>query len=186
MSWRIFHLTFSESCANICITALIRLQHSVHQAIAATRDIKGVCHMRNQLKTTHLRRLVNQLVDSTVVTPSLAEMLRHHLETEWTRLSRPPYDAIYHVHDGQETFIELRVLDASAYQDIVYEKGRALLSIGVNGALASPGDEERVNRLFPNHAFRTCPHCHQRFERWFDYYGHIHLDHFPLGLVSGQ
>lgn len=142
--------------------------------------------MKNQLKTAHLRRLINQLVDSTVLTPSLAEMLRHHLDAEWTRLSRPPYSAIYQVHDDQETYIELRVIDASAYQDIVFEKGRALLSIGVNGALLSPEDEARVNRLFPHHSFRTCPHCQMRFDNWFDYYGHIHLNHFPLGQVSGQ
>lgn len=138
--------------------------------------------MRSQLITYYLRRFVNQIVDSTLSGPSLAEMVNHHLEADWTRMHVPPYAAVYKVFDREETFLELRVTDARGYEDRVYDRGCALLKIGVNGALTAPEDEAYARQLFPTQAFRTCPTCKTRFHNWFDYYGHIKLDH--LGSAS--
>ncbi len=131
-----------------------------------------------QLTTYALRRWVNQIVDATMASPSLAEMVQHHLDIRWRRLgSRIAY---YSVQDCDEVYLDLRVVDASGYPDDLYERARALIRVGVNGALLSPADEASVAQWFPNQAFRTCPHCQKPFQSWFDYYGHLHLDHFPL------
>ncbi len=134
--------------------------------------------MRSQIRTYYLRKLVNQLVDSTMTSPSLAEMVRHHLSVEWVRYPHPPYQALYRVHDEREAYWELTVTDARGYPDPVYERGLALLRIGVNGALASSDDESFAQRAFVGQPFRTCPHCQEPFERWLDYYGHIKTTHW--------
>jgi len=136
--------------------------------------------MRSQLITYYLRKFVNQVVDSTLVSPSLAELVQHHLWVEWVRQHRPPYQAIYQVFDAQETFLELVVTDAVGYQDEVFQRGLALLRIGVNGALVSPEDEDYARKTFHGQPFRTCPHCGRQFHGWLDYYGHVKIDHWGL------
>ncbi|WP_020376656.1 hypothetical protein [Sulfobacillus thermosulfidooxidans] len=131
--------------------------------------------MRKPLQTYYLRKLINTLVDATLTSPSLAEMVHHHLQVEWIRgqmLSQ------YRVFDSRgEVYWELSVIDAHGYTDMLYQQGLALLTIAINGALVTPKDEERAKELFPNRAFRTCPYCHQRFHSWLEYYGHYKLDH---------
>ncbi len=134
--------------------------------------------MHNQLRTYYFRKFVNTLVDSTWESPSLAEMVRHHLRVDWTRQHQPPYLAMYQVYDEHESFLELWVVDAHGYSDTVYERGLALMRIGVNGALASPEDELGATRMFEGQPFRTCPYCHTPFARWLDYYGHIKTSHW--------
>lgn len=140
--------------------------------------------MKSQLLTYYLRKLINHLVDSTLTGPSLAEMVRHHLTADWVRVHLPPYPVIYQVYDRDETFIELRVTDASGYPDDTYEKGCALLKIAVNGALLAPEDEAYARRVFPLTAFRTCPICRLEFGTWFEYYGHVKLDHMAHPLTG--
>ncbi|MCY0885564.1 MAG: hypothetical protein OWV35_06720, partial [Firmicutes bacterium] len=68
--------------------------------------------MRAQLGTFALRRFINAVVDSTEVTPSLGEMVHHHLEVDWARMKTTPYHALFAVHDSRERWIELRIEDA--------------------------------------------------------------------------
>ena len=130
--------------------------------------------MRKPLQTYYLRKMINTLVDASLTSPSLAEMVHHHLQVEWVRgqmLSQ------YRIFDSQEVYWELSVVDAQGYADMLYQQGLALLAIAINGALVTPSDEERAKNLFPNRAFRTCPYCHRKFHSWLDYYGHYKLDH---------
>ncbi len=130
--------------------------------------------MRKPVQTYYLRRLINTLVDESLTSPSLAEMVHQHLQVEWIRDRRLSQ---YRIFDSREVYWELSVIDAHGYTDTLYQQGLALLAIAVNGALVAPADEERARKLFPNRAFRTCPHCGQRFHSWLDYYGHYQLDH---------
>jgi hypothetical protein len=134
--------------------------------------------MRAHLATYYLRKWINAIVDSTETSPSLAEMMKEHLEVDWARLKAPPYEAIYAVHNKKERLIELRVVDARNYLDEVYQRGWALLRIGVNGALVTPEEEEVARSLFATDTFRTCRVCGARFSSWLDYYGHLKLAHF--------
>lgn len=134
--------------------------------------------MQSQIETYYFRKLVNHIVDSTLMTPSLAEMVRHHLLVDWTRQLRAPYSAVYKVYDDRESFLELKVTDARAYPDPVYLRGAALLKIGVNGALMSSDDESFAAQTFQGRPFRTCPHCQSPFLHWLDYYGHISTAHW--------
>lgn len=134
--------------------------------------------MHSQLKTYYLRKFVNNVVESTLTSPSLAEMLRHHLWVDWMRQHYPPYLALYKIYDAQESFLELSVTDARGYEDAVFEQGLALLKIGVNGALATPDDEQYAERTFEGRPFRICPRCQTPFARWLDYYGHIKTSHW--------
>jgi hypothetical protein len=134
--------------------------------------------MRTELVTYYLRKFVNHIVDSTLYSPSLAEMVHHHLGVEWTRQRVPPYQGVYHVFDDGETYLELHVTDARGYLDHVYLRGLALLRIGVNGALVTPEDETFARSAFAGRPFRTCPHCHQQFDSWLDYYGHAKMAHW--------
>lgn len=124
------------------------------------------------------------MVASTERTPSLAELVRHHLEVDWSRMSRPPFHAMFAVHDTQSRWLELNVVDADSYSDALYRRGRALLCIGVNGALATPQDEERAKNEFGTSVFRTCRLCGDRFETWLSYYGHVKMDH--LGTAEDE
>ncbi|HBQ93862.1 MAG: hypothetical protein C7B43_05700 [Sulfobacillus benefaciens] len=130
--------------------------------------------MRKPLQTYYLRKLINTLVDASLTSPSLAEMVHHHLQVEWIRGRRLSQ---YRIFDSREVYWELSVIDAHGYTDLLYQQGLALLAIAVNGALVAPSDEERAKQLFPSRAFRTCPYCGQRFHSWLDYYGHYQLDH---------
>lgn len=140
--------------------------------------------MRSQLRTYYLRKFVNSIVDSTLESPSLAELLRHHLWVDWMRQQHPPYHAVYKVYDDHEAYLELQVVDAAGYADPVYFRGLALLKIGVNGALVSPEDESYADRTFEGQPFRTCPYCRQPFPRWLDYYGHIKTNHWVDKAIS--
>ncbi len=140
--------------------------------------------MRSQIRTYYLRRFVNSIVDSTLSSPSLAEMVHHHLMVDFSRQHNPPYQAFYKVYDDREAYLELSVTDARGYSDPVYERGLALLKIGVNGALVSPDDEQYAARAFAGRPFRTCPYCQQPFSRWLDYYGHIQTNHWELKAIS--
>ncbi len=139
--------------------------------------------MHSQLKTYYLRKFVNHVVESTLTSPSLAEMLRHHLWVDWTRQHYHPYLALYKVYDARESFLELSVTDARGYEDAVFERGLALLKIGVNGALATPDDEQYAERTFEGRPFRTCPRCQTPFARWLDYYGHIKTSHWDSEAI---
>jgi len=145
---------------------------------------KGGIQVNTQVKTYYLRKLVNTIVDGTLTSPSLAEMVHHHLAVEWLRESRAPYRAVYTVCDEQEEFVQLTVTDARGYSDPVYERGLALLKIGVNGALVSLEDESYAARTFAGQPFRTCPHCRQPFAHWLDYYGHVKTTHWGLQKIS--
>lgn len=134
--------------------------------------------MYSRIRTYYLRKFVNTIVDSTWTSPSLAELVRHHLSVDWTRQPVPPYAVVYRVFDEREDYLALAVTDAPAYLDVVYERGLALLKIGVNGALASIEDETYAERTFKGTPFRTCPRCRQPYARWFDYYGHIRTNHW--------
>ncbi|MBX5467715.1 MAG: hypothetical protein K6U14_09540 [Firmicutes bacterium] len=137
--------------------------------------------MRAHLRTYYLRKWINAIVESTETSPSLAEMMREHLEVDWARLSAPPYEAIYAVHNKKERLIELRVVDARSYLDDVYRRGWALLRIGVNGALTTPEEEAEARAIFATDTFRSCRICHARFASWLEYYGHVKLAH--LGVM---
>ena len=132
-----------------------------------------------RLNTLRLARWVNHMVDATLTSPSLAEMVGHHLDAAWNRMGTQ--FGSYRIYDSRETYLAVRILDAGGYSDDYYERGRALMSIGVNGALVSPIDEAALVKWFPHQAFRTCPQCQEAFQTWFDYYGHLYLDHFPGG-----
>ena len=134
--------------------------------------------MNSQLRTYYFRRLVNTIVDSTLSSPSLAEMVHHHLLVDWTREHHPPYRAVYKVFDDGSAYLELSVVDARGYPDHVYERGLALMKIGVNGALVSLEDESFAAKAFEGRPFRTCPYCRAPFARWLDYYGHIKTSHW--------
>ncbi len=136
--------------------------------------------MASQLFTYSLRNFVNQIVESTEYSPSLAEMVQTHLEVDWSRQTRSPFHAVFAVHDKRERFIELRVTDANGYSDDVYRRGRALLRIGVNGALTNPDDEEFAQSVFAQRRFRTCRICGRAFQTWLDYYGHKRLEHWGV------
>ena len=137
--------------------------------------------MSSRLITYALRNFVNQIVDSTEQSPSLAEMLKKHLEVDWSRQGVTPFYVIYAVHDKSERFIELSVTDASGYPDEVYRRGHALLRIAVNGALTSPEDEEFAHAIFAQQQFRSCRVCGERFDTWLAYYGHAKLEHWGGG-----
>lgn len=132
--------------------------------------------MQSELLTYYFRKFVNHIVESTWSSPSLAEMVRHHLVVDWTRQATPPYAALYQVFDGVETYLEIHVLDARGYEDPIYDRGKALLRIGVNGALVSPDDEAAARRAFAQDVIRTCA-CGEPFSHWLDYYAHRKLDH---------
>ncbi|MCY0880286.1 MAG: hypothetical protein OWU84_15290, partial [Firmicutes bacterium] len=66
----------------------------------------------------------------------------------------------------------------------VYERGLALLKIGVNGALVSPDDESYAAQAFNGRPFRTCPHCQEPFPRWLDFYGHIKTSHWAMEAIG--
>ncbi len=141
--------------------------------------------MEHRLDTYHLRRYVNIIVESTVTSPSLAEMVHHHLDVLFARGTRrgsgnhaPDAEAWYEVHDVDERFIRLLVSDARAYPDSLYRRAQALLRIGVNGALANPDDDQFAHEVFGRTLFRTCPHCGYRCDGWLDYYGHMKLGHW--------
>ena len=139
--------------------------------------------MKNQLMTYYLRRFVNSIVESTLTSPSLAEMVHHHLSVEWTRQQYPPYQAWYQVYDEDESYLELAVTDACGYEDAVYMRGLALLKIGVNGALVSPDDESYAAQTFEGRPFRTCRKCPISFSRWLDFYGHVKMSHWELDAM---
>lgn len=134
--------------------------------------------MKSAMATYSFKKFINQVVDSTESSPSLAEMVQKHLEVDWSRQRISPYWAVFAVHDKRERLLELRVTDARQYLDDVYRRGAALLRIGVNGALVSPEDEEWAHAVFRQETFRTCRQCGARFERWLDYYGHAKLEHW--------
>lgn len=140
--------------------------------------------MHSRLPTYALRRLVNQILQSTEDSPSLAEMIKEHLEVDWSRQKASPYYALYAVHNHHERFIEISVFDARGYPDQVYLKGQALLRIGVNGSLANPEDEAFASATFGQRRFRSCPVCHRGFDNWLDYYGHTHLAHWGRSSVG--
>lgn len=134
--------------------------------------------MEHLLDTYHLRRYVNAIVDSTETSPSLAEMVRHHLEVHFGRRVTPPFEVWFEVHDENERWIYLRVTDSRAYPDILYRRGQALLRIGVNGALASLDDDEFARDVFGGPTFRSCRRCGFKADGWLDYYGHLKLEHW--------
>lgn len=141
--------------------------------------------MEHRLDTYHLRRYVNIIVESTITSPSLAEMVHHHLDVLFARRTGPATgahereaEAWYEIHDVEERFIRLAVSDARAYPDSLYRRGQALLRIGVNGALANPDDDAFAKEVFGRAVFRTCRHCGYRSEGWLDYYGHLKLGHW--------
>jgi hypothetical protein len=140
--------------------------------------------LKSDIQTYFLKKLINQLVDSTIISPSLAEMVRHHLWVDWTRQHRPPYMATYKVFDNHESYLELVVTDAPGYPDRVYERGLALMKIGVNGALASSDDEFFASEIFGGRPFRTCKDCGRPFRRWLDYYGHIKTTHWETRAIG--
>ncbi len=140
--------------------------------------------MRTQIRTYYLRKFVNQIVDSTLITPSLAEMVRHHLWVDWTREHQPPFLAVYNVFDDQESYLEIDVVDSRGYPDPVYERGLALLKIGVNGALTSAEDDSFAAKAFAGQPFRVCPYCRAPFARWLDFYGHIKTTHWESQAIS--
>jgi hypothetical protein len=131
-----------------------------------------------RVSTYHLRRYVNEVVESTVTSPSLAEMVRHHLEVRRDTQHEPPYHMWYVVHDQRERWIRLRVIDARGYPEDLYRRGEALLRVGVNGALANPDDEAFLSRTFGSQVFRTCKRCGFQAYGWFEYYGHLKLEHW--------
>lgn len=135
--------------------------------------------MRSQLQTYYLRTLINQLLDSTVTQPSLAEFVQHHLMADWLRLSPPAQSSLYIIRDTQEVFMELEVIDSSGYADLVYQRGQVLLQLAVNGILINDEDEAQAQELFPNRPFRTCQYCGLEVKTWFEYYGHVNVDHLP-------
>lgn len=135
--------------------------------------------MKSQFVTYYLRKFVNHLVDSTMDSPSLAEIVEHHLTAEWVRMTVPPYAVLYKIYDPHEIYMELKVTDGRHYPDEVYERGQALLAIGVNGALTTPEDDAFARKVFRARTFRTCTRCHKAYATWFDYYGHVKLDHLP-------
>lgn len=141
--------------------------------------------MRSQIGTFAFRRFINAVVDSTETTPSLGEMVHHHLEVDWARMKSSHYHALIAVHDARERWIELRIDDARVYPDALYERGRALLSIGVNGALVTPEDEDRARQAFRTRVFRTCRTCGERFSSWLDYYAHIKTAHWEADGLLG-
>lgn len=134
--------------------------------------------MEHLLDTYHLRRYVNAIVDSTETSPSLAEMVHHHLEVHFDRRVAPPFEAWFEVHDAREPWLRLRVTDCRGYPDSLYQKGEALLRIGVNGALSSPEDDQYAQTVFGRSTFRTCRRCGYRSNGWLDYYGHLKLEHW--------
>lgn len=141
--------------------------------------------MRAQLRTYYLRKWVNAIVDSTESTPSLGEMVKRHLEVDWARISFAPFEAIYAIHDKNERLLELRVTDAHHYRDQVFRQGEALLRVGVNGIMATPEDEAFARNVFGSETFRTCKVCGQAFGGWFDYFGHIKVEHLADRLDVG-
>lgn len=134
--------------------------------------------MQAKLSTYHLRRYINALVGSTEYSPSLAEMLHHHLEVAYDRQKATPFHLWYEVHDDEEQWIRLHVIDARGYPERLYLRGQALLRIGVNGALASPDDDAFAHHVFGTEVFRTCRYCGYQSPGWFDYYGHLNLEHW--------
>jgi hypothetical protein len=131
-----------------------------------------------KLTTYHLRRYVNELVEATAHSPSLAEMLREHLEVDYDRQTAEPYHVWYAVHDRRERWLTLDVVDARGYPNDLYRRGHALLRVAVNGALASPEDEAFLRTVFGERPFRTCRRCGYRAADWLDYYGHLKLAHW--------
>jgi hypothetical protein len=134
--------------------------------------------MEARLTTYHLRKFVNAVVDSTETSPSLAEMVHHHLEVSLDPQREPPFHVWYVVHDDVERWIRLRVVDARGYPDDLYRRGAALLRVGVNGALASPDDDRYLQEAFGSRVFRTCKRCGFQAHGWFEYYGHLKLEHW--------
>ncbi len=133
--------------------------------------------MRKMLATYSLRKLVNTLVEASLSSPSLAEMVHHHLDVSWTVPRVPTLYPFYRVSDGAVVYWELFVTDHRGYGPLLYQRALALLTIGINGALATPDDEAQAHKLFPARAFRTCPDCHAPFPSWLDYYGHTKIEH---------
>jgi hypothetical protein len=134
--------------------------------------------MEAQLTTYHFRKYVNEVVESTETSPSLAEMVHHHLEVRLDRQHEAPFHVWYVVHDAEERWIRLRVVDARGYPADLYRRGAALLRVGVNGALASPDDEAFLAEAFGSEVFRTCKRCGFKARGWFEYYGHLKLEHW--------
>lgn len=137
--------------------------------------------MEANLSTYALRRYVNEVVESTERGPSLAEMVRHHLDVQLDQQAKTPYAVWYTVHDARERWIHLRVVDARGYPSSLYRRGQALLRIGVNGALASPDDDAALTDAFGSTVFRTCKTCGFQARSWFEYYGHVKLEHWGDG-----
>lgn len=139
--------------------------------------------MQSRLRTYYLRQFVNHVVESTLISPSLAEMVHHHLGVDWIRQFHPPFQALYKVYDEQEAYLELYVIDARGYDDAVFDRGLALLKIGVNGALVAPDDENHAARAFEGRPFRTCPHCLTPFTHWLEFYGHMKTSHWEREAI---
>jgi len=140
--------------------------------------------MQANIVTYYLRKFANSVVDSTFTSPSLAEMVHHHLRADWSRQVRHPYFVYYQVYDAQNCFLEFSIADARGYADVVYERCLALLIIGVNGALVSPDDEEFASRVFGGIPFRICSYCAKPFSGWLDYYGHVKINHWETEAIS--
>ena len=136
--------------------------------------------MRREFVTYYFRKFVNSVVDSTLISPSLAEMVNHHIWVDFSRQHTPPYQALYKAFDRQDCYLEFSITDARGYDNSLYERGLALLKIGVNGALVSPDDESYAQHAFEGRPFRTCQYCGQPFSRWLDFYGHIKTNHWEL------
>lgn len=141
--------------------------------------------MQSHLRTYYLRRLVNHLVDATLTSPSLAEMVHHHLSVGWSRASNPPYLGAYQVYDERESYITWVVIDARAYSEALYQSGLALLRIAVNGALTSEADASFAHDTFPGQPFRTCQSCARPFMDWLDFYAHIKMEHWEDSAKAG-
>ncbi|PSR36214.1 MAG: hypothetical protein C7B44_10235 [Sulfobacillus thermosulfidooxidans] len=133
--------------------------------------------MKKLLATDALRRLVNTLVDASLTSPSLAEMVHQHLLVEWVPTSIPGDYPTYQISADNTIYWELEISDSASHRALLYQQALALLRIGVNGALVTPQEERMAHKLFPMRVFRTCPSCQQPFRSWLDYYGHLKLDH---------
>lgn len=110
---------------------------------------------RLQLTTHGLRRWVNQVVDATITSPSLAEMVCHHVEAHWGRVaSRTVY---YRIEDTAEIYLHLEIVDARGYTDNLFERGRALMGAGINGVLMSPSDEASLEHRLSESGISDLP-----------------------------
>ncbi len=130
------------------------------------------------VRTYYLRKVINQLVESSLEGPSLGEMVRHHLRVEWQDPPPPLRFSHYRVYDRDTVYWEIAVTDRPVYNDLIYLRGLALITIGVNGSLVTPAEESQARALFPHTAFRTCRLCGEAFDSWIDYYGHKKMSHW--------